>query len=332
MTAKTENNHKNWLLFFYKIPAKPVSNRMMVWRKLLKSGAISLKGTVYILPFSNEHHEMLQWLVKEVTGLRGEAAMVAIEKVDTINDNEIIELFNQARESDYRSLAKSLEEIARKLDNVKKGGQGQSLKTLSGELAKTRKNFADLKRIDFFTSPGGVELQQKITRVQDELEALRATTTKPARPATIVPKAGSSYQKKVWVTRAGPFVDRMASAWLIKRFIDPAASFAFLPDSETVALPSSAIGFDLFGGEFTHVGDLCTFEVLLKTFTLKEKALQQVARIVHDLDLKDAKYQAPEGAGLESILAGIRQTARNDHEALAQGMQIFELLYLSRKS
>lgn len=321
---------KNWLLFFYAVPSTPVSNRMKVWRKLLKTGAIPLKGAVYILPFSPEHYELLQWLVSEVTGMQGEAALVAIEKVETIKDAEIIELFNQARKSDYLALAKELEELARKVADINKGGQGQSSKSLSAELDKALKAFTEIRRLDFFTSATGGELHEKITSLQAAFKTLQGWKERPEAATAIGPKAAASYRGRLWVTRTRPFVDRMACAWLIKRFIDPAATFAFIAENAGDSLAPGAIVFDMYGGEFTHIGDLCTFEVLLKVFGLKGKPLKELAKIVHDLDLKDGKYQAPEAAGLEGILSGIRKTAKDDHDALTQGMQVFEMLYTAK--
>jgi len=323
---------KNWLLFFYAVPSTPVSNRMKVWRKLLKTGAIPLKGAVYILPFSPEHYELLQWLVSEVTAMQGEAALVAIEKVETIKDAEIIELFNQARKSDYLALANELEELTRKVGDIKKGGQGQSPQSLLAELTKALKAFAEIRRLDFFASATGAELHEKITSLRAEFKTLQSWEERPETATAIGPKAAASYRGRIWVTRTSPFVDRMACAWLIKRFIDPEATFDFIAENAGDSPEPTAVVFDMYGGEFTHSGDLCTFEVLLKVFGLKDKPLKELAKIVHVLDLKDGKYQAPEAAGLEGILGGIRKTAEDDHDALTQGMRVFELLYTSKNS
>jgi hypothetical protein len=139
----------------------------------------------------------------------------------------------------------------------------------------------------------------------------------------------NDYQGKVWVTRKNPFVDRMASAWLIKRFIDPKASFAFIDERDIASLDNTSVAYDVRGAAFTHVGDLCTFEVLVKSFGIKDKAVKRIAEIVHDLDVKDNKYHKPETAGVEDILAGIRKTAKNDTDGLERGMAVFEMLYQS---
>lgn len=320
-----------WILFFYSVPSSPVSNRMTVWRKLMKSGAIPLKGAVYILPFTAEHSEFLHWLAAEVKGMTGDAAVVSIEKVDTIKDSEIVELFRQARRNDYLAIKNDLEEVVRKLNNIKKGGLARNQKGISGQLAKIDKAFAETEKIDFFASAEGVSLRAKIDLLQNEIKTLAGTGQEVQQKAVFTKKQVSDYQGRVWATRKHPFVDRMACAWLIKRFIDHDAAFAFIDEDKIDSLPPTTIVFDMYGGEFTHSGDLCTFEVLIKVFSLKDKALRRIAETVHDLDLKDAKYQAADAMGIETILAGIRKTARNDDDALAQGMQLFEMLYVSKK-
>ena len=329
---KSSDSNYHWILFFYSVPSKPVSNRMSVWRKLLKVGAVPLKGSVYILPYTTEHYELLHWLVAEIKEMNGEAAMVSIEKVDTIKDSEIVDLFNQARKSDYQTIGQDLEEVVRKLNNIKKGGQDQNQKGLSGQLDKITKAFAETSKIDFFSVTEGVSLRSSIDLIQKELNQLIGTPKKVEQTAVFSQKLAADYQGRVWATRKRPFVDRMACAWLIKNFIDKDAVFAFIDEDKIDTLTATTIVFDMYGGEFTHVGDLCTFEVLVRAFGLKDKALKQLAETIHDLDMKDDKYQSQEAKGVEHILAGIRKSASDDSVALTLGMQVFEMLYISKKS
>lgn len=148
--------------------------------------------------------------------------------------------------------------------------------------------------------------------------------------AFIVPKSIRDYKGKIWVTRGNPFVDRMASAWLIKRFIDKEAVFRFMEERKMASLDENMILFDVRGGEFTHKGDMCTFEIILKSFGLKDKALRRIAESVHEIDLKDGKYRSLEARGIEEILVGIRKMSKDDAEALEKGMNVFEMLYASR--
>lgn len=303
---------------------------MTVWRKLMKSGAVSLKGTVYILPFTTEHYEFIQWLVTEVKGMSGDAAIVSIDKVDTITDAEIIELFDQARMNDYLPIEQELEEITRKLSSIKKGGQGHNLKGLAGKFDKIVKAFSEVQRGDFFSSAKGQVLGRSIDRIQGEWNQLLPAQSKGSPELVVERKSVADYQRRVWATRKRPFVDRMASAWLIKHAIDPEAVFEFIDEDGIDALPEETIVFDMYGGEFTHVGDLCTFEVLIRAFSLKDKVLWQLAETVHNLDMKDDKYQADEAVGIERVLTGIRKTATDDRTALAQGMDLFAMLYASK--
>ncbi len=318
---------EGWVLFFYTVPSKPVSNRMKVWRKLMKAGAVQLKGAVYILPFNDEHYELLQWLVSEIAEMKGEGAFTRIEHIDTMKDSEIIALFDQQRANDYKTVEKALDDLEKRLNSIKQGGKAQNIKGLSEQFSKLLKEFDEVKRIDFFFSSEGDALSETIKRVDAELKKISGAQTKKESPVTISSRAVDTYQGKVWVTRKKPFIDRMASAWLIKRFIDKDASFDFIDEKDADAVGKDSVVFDMRGGEFTHVGDLCTFEVLVKSFGFKDKTLKKMAEIVHDLDTKDDKYKAVEGKGVEEILSGIRKTAKDDAEALEKGAAVFEMLY-----
>jgi len=319
-----------WLLFFYSVPSKPVSSRMRIWRKLAKAGAVQMKGAVYILPFNDEHYEFLQWLVSEIAGMKGEAAVVSIDRIDTMQDTEIIALFDQQRAGDYKVLQKSLDDLGRRLSSIQKGAKAQNVKGISDQFAKLRKEFEAVRTIDFFSTSEGTALGQQIKRMQTELKVVSGADTKQERPAALTVKLPADYQNRTWATRKKPFIDRMASAWLIKRFIDRDAAFDFVDEKDMAQMNKSAVTFDVRNGEFTHSGDLCTFEVLLRSFGLKDKTLRKMAEIVHDLDMKDDKFGSAEARGLEDILEGVRKTAKNDRESLEKGMAVFEMLYAAK--
>ena len=303
---------------------------MKVWRKLVKAGAVQLKGAVYILPFNDDHYEFLQWLVSEIAEMKGEGAFTRIEHIDTMKDSEIIALFDRQRAIDYMVIEKALDDLERRLGSIRQGGKAQNIKGLSEQFGKLLKEFEEVKRIDFFSSKEGAALNERIKRVAAELKKLSGAETAKESPLTISTRAVDVYQGKIWVTRKKPFIDRMASAWLIRRFIDKSASFEFIDEKDMDAVGKNSIVFDMRGGEFTHIGDLCTFEVLVKSFGLKDKTLKKMAEIVHDLDVKDEKYKAAEAKGLEDILIGIRKTAKDDRDAIEKGMQVFEMLYVSK--
>jgi hypothetical protein len=329
-SPKVNAERQKWILFFYTVPSRPVSNRMKVWRKLIKAGAVQLKGTVYILPFHDEHYEFLQWLVSEIAAMKGEAAVVSIEKIDTMKDTEIIAHFNKQRVNDYQTTEKALDDLERRLSSIQKGAKAQNIKGISEQFDKVLKTFEEVKRIDFFSSGEGQALGGRISRLRDDLETLSGAEVTKKRPAAIVTRKPEDYQGRTWITRKRPFIDRMASAWIIKRFIDGSAVFDFVDEKNLDAIGKGSVAFDVRGGEFTHSGDLCTFEMIIKSFGLKDRALKKMAEIVHDLDMKDEKYHAAEAKGLEDILSGIRKTAKDDTDTLEKGMAVFEMLYAAK--
>jgi hypothetical protein len=319
---------REWLLVFYSVPSHPVSNRMMIWRKLAKAGAVQLKGAVYILPATEEHEEFLQWLIGEVKSMGGDGTFVRTAEIRTMTDADISRLFTTQAEQEYRRLEKALEGIERKLQSIRKGTKNGEGKRLAGQVAKFTKEFEVAARRDFFDSGSGQSMKKRIQALEAGLRD--AGKKSPAEAASVAVRRTQDYQGKTWATRKNPFVDRMASAWLIKRFIDPKASFAFIDERTMASLDDSTVTFDMRGAAFTHAGELCTFEVLVKAFGIKDKAVKRMAEIVHDLDVKDDKYGKPETAGVEDILAGIRKTAKNDADGLERGMAAFEMLYQSK--
>ncbi|MBI5847283.1 MAG: chromate resistance protein [Nitrospirae bacterium] len=319
-----------WLLFFYSVPSRPVSSRMRIWRKLARIGAAQLKGAVYILPFNEERYELLQWLVTEIAGMKGEAAVVSIEKIDTMKDTEIVAIFDQQQAGEYKVLQKSFDDLGQKLSSIRKGAKPQNVKALSDQFEKLQKEFDDMQKIDFFSSREGAALGEKIKRIHAELKSVSGFATQRARPAAVTLRTPAEYHGKIWITRKKPFIDRMASAWLIKRFIDRDAAFDFIDEKGMETIDKRSISFDIRGGEFTHSEDMCTFEVLMKSFGLRDKTLKKMAEIIHDLDMKDDKFNAIEAKGIENILEGIRRTADNDQDALEKGMTVFEMLYASK--
>ncbi len=316
----------NWLLFFYTVPAKPGNLRMKVWRRLLKMGAASLKGSVYILPFSEDHQEALHWLTGEVSSLGGEAAFAKVERIETMGDEEIVALFQAQRENDYVPIAAALEALEVQLSSLEQQPDIKGLERVKGAFQKLHKDFRAVQGLDFFHCPPGAVLQKRLESFEERFTKLAAQPReKRAKPAG--PRSKEDYQGKVWVTRRRPFVDRMASAWLIRRFIDPQARFEFLESDRMAAAVPGGVSFDVPDGDFTHEQDRCTFEVLLEAFGLRGKALRKIAEVVHDLDLKDGKFANPLASGVESILLGIRKTAQNDDAALEEGIAVFARLY-----
>lgn len=319
---------QEWLLIFYSVPSHPVSNRMKIWRKLAKAGAVQLKGSVYILPATEEHEELFQWLIGEVKSMGGDGAFVRTADVRTMSEMEIRKLFTAQADQEYRKLEKPIDVLERKVQSIRKGSKGEEAKRLVDQAAKHAKEFDEIVKRDFFASASGKAMKQRFQGLETGLRDAGKKTTADA--ASIVTRNAQDYQGRTWATRKNPFIDRMASAWLIRRFIDPKATFAFIDERAMSAQEAGTVAFDVRGGEFTHVGDLCTFEVLVRSFGIKDKAVRKIAEIVHDLDVKDDKYGKPEATGVEDILTGIRKTAKNDADGLERGIAAFEMLYQSK--
>lgn len=319
---------KGWLLFFYSVPAKPVKARAKIWRNLLKAGAVPLKGAGYVLPDSDENYELFQWLTEEAASMKGEAAFVRAGRIETMSDKEVIAAFRAERERDYRRLEKDLEDVERRVGSIRKGTRAPDAPALEGRLRRLEKIREAIGKIEFFPSQTGAALKSRIKALREGLDRFQGVRPLPG-PMPPAPRRAGDYRGKTWVTRKKPFVDRMASAWLIRRFIDPKAAFAFVAEEDIGYAGKGSVTFDVRGGEFTHTGDLCTFEVLTRAFGIRDRAVKTIAGIVHDLDIRDGKFGHGASAGVEEILRGIRKTVSDDGRSLERGMAVFEMLYAS---
>jgi hypothetical protein len=301
---------------------------MKIWRKLSRIGAVPFKGSGYLLPDNEENYEYFQWLVSEVISLGGEAAFVRAEKIESMEDGELVELFNQHRERDYQQVEEEVEAQERSVNNSFRGQTDPNHHKAMVEVNRLMKEWERIRRIDFFSSGKGASLGRRLEVLKDSMINLSGRGDKKAG-GKLTPQEPKDFQQKVWITRKNPYVDRMASAWLIRRFIDPKAVFSFSDENEIIQ-SKETIPFDMKSGGFTHQQDLCTFEVLIKVFGLKGKGLKKIAEIVHAIDLNDEKFPAPEAKGVEEILKGIRKTGRDDLEILEKGIMLFEALYASK--
>jgi hypothetical protein len=326
-------NTLSWLLFFYSIPATPVKNRVKMWRKLLKSGAVQLKGGVYILPYAEEHHEALQWMLAELPGLKGEGLLLRTDSIEPLQQDDIVALFNEQRQPQYQEIVKKIDEFSGRLRNLRKGGKDKKDTSLFRQFEKIQAEFQAVEHRDFFQSEMGKDVATQLGILRKQLEDFSVVDKgRKGSIATPLPNGRNitNFSGLTWLTRKRPFVDRMASAWLIRRFIDSRATFLFKDESELKQLTSTLeVSYDVRNGDFTHVDDLCTFEVLTKSFGLADEGLNTLSRIVHDIDIKDGKFSAPEAYVIEMIIKGIRNRDLPDSETLEQGMAVFEALYLS---
>lgn len=311
-------------MLVHQIPPKPAYLRVKVGRRLARIGAVALKNTVYVLPRSESAQEDFQWVLREVAGAGGEATLLDAHLIDGLSDAEVEALFRNARDVDYAAIAEEARALEKRLGAV---ALDEDLRRqVEPELSRLERRIEEVVTIDFFGAAGREP-------AHGLLAALRSRIT----PSTVPPPSpeksmGDEYRDRTWVTRTGVHIDRIASAWLIRRFIDPGATFKFVPAKGYAPEPRE-LRFDMFEAEFSHEGDLCTFEVLCARFHLTEPGLGAVAELIHDIDVKDGKFGRPEGPGLAAQIAGLALLHRDDEGRLARGAELFDelLTYFARK-
>jgi hypothetical protein len=314
-----------WLLLFHQIPPNPAYVRVKVGRRLARIGAISLKNTVYVLPRSDGSLEDLQWVLREVVSSGGDATLCEARFVDGLTDDEVERRFQEARDEDYRAL---LDEIRTVVEAPPEGNQpANGSEKLKADAIRFQRRFEEIGTIDFFNAPGREGCAGLLRALSEKLENNPTGSQASAGSAS-----RASYLGKVWVTRVGVHVDRIASAWLVRRFIDSKAEFKFVAP-RGYRPGKNDVRFDMFEAEFTHEGDLCTFEVLLQRFAVKEPGLAAISEVIHDIDIKDSKFERPETAGVAAMIAGLCIASRSDEERLAQGFVLFDQLqaYFGRR-
>jgi len=321
-SAVAQSGRHRWLLFVHQLPSQPSNLRVTTWRRLQQLGAVPLKQAVYVLPDTPETREDFEWLKTEVKGAGGDASVFAADNVDAWSDDALVEEFRRSRQEAYADLARDAERALKRLSAGRRphGTRAPAVRRL---LEIFRERLTSIESIDFFGSAG----RDRVIALVQQLEDSNPATTRPKTTATTGRKESSGYHDRLWITRPRPGVDRMASAWLIRRFIDPNAGFGFAVDRH--AVPEHGVPFDMFGVEFSHQGDGCTFETLCSAFGLEDPALSRIAAIVHDLDLKDSRFGAPEGATVAAMIEGLQLSHRDDDALLAQGMTLFDSLYRS---
>jgi hypothetical protein len=312
---------ERWLLLIHQLPAKPAYPRVKVWRRLQGLGAVAVKAAVYALPASPEAQEDFEWLLREIVQGGGEAMVCEARLVEGLTDQEVRALFDRARDADYDELAKEIRALAAAIGAEAPPERRAEAKA---QLARLKARLAQVASIDFFGANGREAAEGLLLELEGRLREKAAAET-PAEPAA-AERGFGELTGRTWVTRAGVHVDRIASAWLIRRFVDPEARFKFVPAKGYAPEPGE-LRFDMFEAEFTHEGDRCTFEVLLERASLGEPALRAIAEIVHDIDLKDGKFARPEADGIRTLIDGLCAATGVDGERLARGGAVFEDLH-----
>ena len=315
MAESTRN--RRWLILVHQLPPRPSNLRVRVWRRLQQVGAVVLRNSLYVLPSTDDAREDFNWVREEIVSSGGEVSVFEASTVDGYTDAELVQQFRAARNADYRTLTADIRAAQSK---SRSRGRARKRPGLDRELRRLRERLATVTSRDYFGAPGRADAEQALA----ELEGADGLVPRSAfRPRL----KRDEFKKRTWVTRPRPGIDRMASAWLIKRFIAPDARFAF--ESAPAGLRNGRVPFDMPDVEFGHHGPHCTFETLMHRFAISDSAVTSIAHVVHDLDLKETRYAMAEGTALNRIVDGLRAAYADDHQLLQRGMEVIDALYRS---
>ncbi|MBN9560528.1 MAG: chromate resistance protein [Alphaproteobacteria bacterium] len=311
-----------WLLLIHQFPAKPAYQRVKIWRRLQALGAVAIKNAVYALPADDQTQEDFEWLLKEIGEGGGEALICEARLIDGLSDDQVRAMFNAARDVDYEESAREARALGQELrPEISPAARAD----LRAKLARLKARAAQTVAIDFFGANGREAVDGLLTALEARL--MEEDAMEPDRTGLSSAIEGfDPLLGRVWVTRRGVHVDRIASAWLIRRFIDTDARFKFVP-GKGYRPEDGELRFDMFEAEFTHEGDRCTFEVLLTKAGFKDPALTAIAEIVHDIDLKDAKFGREETSGIAHLVAGLASAQPDDATRIERGGALFDDLY-----
>jgi hypothetical protein len=309
---------RRWLLLIHQIPPKPAYLRVKVRRRLQALGAVPIKNSVYALPCTDSAQEDLAWVAREVTAGGGEALVCAASLLAGLSDEEVEASFQKARGAEYAGITQRARLLERALSRSR-GARDAHNAVHERALRRLEQQLASAVALDFCEAPGREIAEGLIAGIASRLRSQdRAAQAAPRNRIDL-----STVSGRTWVTRRGIHVDRIASAWLIRRFIDREATFRFVSPRGYAPL-AGEIRFDMYEAEFTHDGDRCTFEVLLDAAGLKQAGLRAIAEIVHDIDLKDTKFGRPETPGVAHLLEGIAAASRDDAARLERGAALFD--------
>ena len=307
MSVRSRGRGAPWLMLTFSLAAKKASRRVEVWRLLQRYGAVTLGNSGYLLPNLAANQERFQWLASMIRSHKGEASVVEVQGIDNLPKAQLVERFNEARARDYQTLTKEIERIQ---------AMGPGARRIGG-LGRARSRFQEIAAVDFF----GSAAQKRAAKLIAHAESGNAGHKEDSRRAG---SARRNYQGKVWVTRPRPGIDRSASAWLIRRFIDGNARFIFAAEGHA---PAEAIPFDMYQGGFGHRGEDCSFETLRKEFRIQDGRAEAIGEMVHDADLGDGKFGRKEAYGVDEVLKGWARKGMSDKELLERGIEMIEGLY-----
>lgn len=312
-----------WLTLLTTLPPTPTRHRVGVWRKLQRMGAVRLRGSAWILPETTETTELFQWLVQEIELFRGEATLLHVDRIGNMTQEQVTALFHKVRAVEYQGAMRACREILLQLDRYRTSHRG-SVAQLRSKLDGVKKELDRIQSIDHLEAPPGLRARALWETTAKRLRAVEMRPHAPiSRHRASLPPRGST-----WVTRPRPHIDRIASAWLIRRFYDTDAKFAF---ADPVDASRKGIPFDVLGADFGHHGDDCTFETLIKRFGIKDRRARILAEIVHEADLHDGKFTRNESTGVDLAIKGLAEATPDDQDLLERGIAMFDGLYAVMK-
>ena len=311
-------DESKWLLLIHQIPPKPSYFRVKIWRRLQIVGAVPIKQSVYVLPKNDQTLEDFSWMLREIKDGGGEASLCEAAFIDGITDEQIVALFREARRIDYEEIIRDTRSI---LAGIPPGSDAQveDVSHADGQLARLQKNMTELTAIDYFECAERGVAEMLLANLAEQLKG--AKTGKQLQAKALQDLTG-----KTWVTRENVYVDRIACAWLVLRFVDPGARFKLVSAKKHKPRPGE-LRFDMFDAEFTHDGDLCSFEVMIRRLGLDPKPYARLAEIVHDIDLKDEKFGWPETAGIKTLFSAIVTAHPKDDERIEIGGKVLDDLF-----
>ncbi len=314
----TFNDPLKWLLLIHQLPPKPNALRVKIWRRLQQVGAVAIKPSVYAMPISDQFREDLSWILKEIIAGGGDGSISEVRFLEGLTDKQVIALFQSARKSDYEKIIQEANQLLTEWSAGKRNA-GDSAINGSTLVTKLRRRLDEVRGIDFYQTPELGTAEMLLNNL-----AVQAAGEPSAKSAT--EEGFEALKGKTWVTRENVFVDRIACGWLIRRFVDKSAGFKFVGGVPYTPKPGE-IRFDMFDGEYTHEGDRCTFEVMIQRMRIADRALLPLAEVVHDIDLKDAKYGRSETDGFYALLTGLVASQADDDQRMQDGFRLFENLY-----
>jgi hypothetical protein len=305
-----------WLILVQQLPTRPSNLRVHVWRRLQQVGAVSLRNSIYVLPNTTEAREDFDWIRAEIAGRGGQVSLLVANAVDGYTDDELEGAFRDARTADYDKLIAHAASLSK---DITAKTLRQRRAPLQRELVKARERFLTLRGIDFFGSPRAADAQSALERLEGALVQSPAAQQKGSALDV------RQFRGRVWLTRPRPGIDRMSSAWLIRRFVSPEATFRFGP----LASAREAIPFDMPDVEFGHHGSDCTYETLMRRFGIEDPAAVHIGQMVHDLDLKETRFDHRDTATIGRLVEGLRERGTEDARLLEDGITLMDALYCS---